>query len=241
MTVSIPESVLLDGVRRAVAARARAEEDLNKTITMTRMSGVSISEIARAAGLSEGRTRDIVGAADNMRIMTDEEVAHVLTYSPNVLVVAAGKVAYPEYRRYAAYVCQRNRGFNGDHDRLGFYANQAIMPEFPTILHVEDDVVFTRSSAEAIRTRGGEHDAALARVIGRMLDDGARHDGFVGKVFLLSPRADETQTLLLPEAINHTTTGPGTGFTQKHRYVSEGALMAHPKTTDELLRIEQAN
>jgi hypothetical protein len=202
------------------------------------MSGVSIAEIARASGMSESRVRDIVGAAEHLRVMTEEQVEHVLKWTPSVLIVAAGKVAYYEYRRYGAYVCQDGRQFNGDRNRMGFYANKAIMPEFPTVLLEVDHVLFTAASAAEIRARGDE-EAAVAAVIERMLADGARHEGFVGKVFLLSRYDDTEQTLVLPQPIRHVSTGRGTGFTQKHRYVSEGALRAHPATTDELLRIEQ--
>jgi hypothetical protein len=235
------DSVLLGFVQRAVAARARAEDDLNESVRGARLGGVSVAEIARATDLSEGRVRDIVGEWAGGRKLSDEEVEQVLTWTPGVLIVAAGWVAYPEYRRYSAYVCQRGRGFNGSPTRMGFYANKAIMPEIPTILHVEDDVVFTSAAADDVRARGGKHDLELAELIERMLADGARNDGFVGKVFLLSAHTDTELTFTLDEPVRHTTTGPGTGFTQKHRYVSEGALREQPKTTDELLRIDQAN
>jgi hypothetical protein len=48
-------------------------------------------------------------------------------------VVVAARVAWPEYQRFAAYVCQPNRSFRVGLTHLGFYAHGAIQPLVPRI------------------------------------------------------------------------------------------------------------
>jgi hypothetical protein len=66
--------------------------------------------------------------------------------SDDVAVVAA-RVAYPEYLRHHAYVCQPNRAFRQGLTHMGFYAESAIQPHFPRILRHVDVVPFTADGA----------------------------------------------------------------------------------------------
>jgi len=247
LTLHLPDDVvpkflrlLKDSQASADAHLQTATEKLHSGIKLARMCGVSIPAIADATGLSVSRVHSIVGAADALRIVTDEEIEHVVRYAPDVVIVPAGWVGYPEYRRYSAYVCQRGRNFNGDPRRMGFYFHKQVMPEIPLILHVRDHVPFTSGHVAELRERGEDYDEQVAALIEQMLADRSRSDGFVGKVFLLSTDDDDERTMFLQQPIQHTTTGAGTGFVRKHRYVSEGALRNQPKTTAELLEYERA-
>jgi hypothetical protein len=57
-------------------------------------------------------------------------------------------------------------------------------------------------------------------------------------VYVLSESDDEEHTLRLNAPIRHITTGPRTGFVQRQRYVSEGAVSKEPATTRELLELD---
>lgn len=152
----------------------------------------------------------------------------------NVLIVAAGKWAYHCFWSYAAYVCQADRSFRHDVDRLGYYAHGAIQAEFPTILARRSHVEFTPDNVRRLRATGYHQDAAFATVIERMLADG--RDQVPGQVFLLSG-PDDPQTLRIAEPIRNDTrsaTGRVTAWTQGQRYVSEAALRACPKTASQL-------
>lgn len=227
------EGAILGFVKEAASNRTAAEERLHQAIRAARSSGITVPAIAEAAGLSPTRVHDI---AKESRLtmgpeLTVEQIATLLKETPDVVIVAAGWVGYPEYRKYAAYVCQPGRGFNGDPRRMGFYFHRAVMPEVPSILHVRDHVEFTAENAAALRSSGNEYDKEIAMVIEQMLADHARKVGGTYKVFLLSPPDDGDATLVLGGPIPHVGSG---AYVRKHRYVSEAALLDNPGSTGDL-------
>ena len=228
---------IIDMVRREADLQLAVGENLKRLVALGRGAGISGAELARASGLSKTAVAEISVASDRLAGQELElaEVEVVLGWVKNVALVAAGGVGYREYRTYGAYICQNHRFFNPDIDRFGFYSSQEVKPEFPKILDVADDVVFTQETADYFRSEGRE---SLAQIVERVIADGARNATDPHRVYALSGRDDEAQTLRLEAPIRHTTTGPGTGFVQKHRYVSEQALREEPKTTRELLELD---
>lgn len=59
----------------------------------------------------------------------------------NDVVVVPARNAWPEYREFHAYVCQPKRAFQGVR-RMAFYTDGTIQTLVPTILAVQDDVLF---------------------------------------------------------------------------------------------------
>jgi len=130
-------------------------------------------------------------------------------------IVAAGRVGYPEYRRYGAYICQAGRAFRNDRDQL----------------------LFTPETAQQLREQG---EAGLADVVEQAVRDGARPPGRPQQVYLLSAPDDE-RTITLEQPIVHASSGPGSGFVRGQRYTSLAALKQRPQTTAELLRYQREN
>lgn len=154
---------------------------------------------------------------------------------PDTVIVAA-RVAYPEYIRHSAYVCQSGRSFRSGLERMGFYANGAIQREVPRIIEQRDQVVFSAETAASYNASGEESERAIGALIAELLNDSPRLAGEAYGVFLLSPREDE-RTLLLPTEIRNTTrdrSGKPWAWTLGQRYTSAAALTSGAATTDEL-------
>jgi hypothetical protein len=111
--------------------------------------------------------------------------------SRDVLIVAANKWAYYCFWNYSAYICQAGRSFRQDVDRIGYYVNREIRPEFPLILARRDHVPFNYETARKLRLLGNPYDMAFAEIIERSKREG--RDDIPGQVFLLSG-----QTIRLP-------------------------------------------
>jgi len=103
------------------------------------------------------------------------------------------------------------------------------------ILDFADDVVFTQETADGFRSLGRE---ALARIVERVVADGARNAIDRHRVYALSERNDVTQTLHLTAPIRTSRQGLGQVSSRSNRYVSELALMKAPKTTRELRELD---
>jgi hypothetical protein len=226
---------ILETVRREAELRAIVGENLNRLVALGRRAGISGAELARTSGLSKAAVAEIAIGAGGLRTLELAEVEVLLRGVAKVAIVAAGPFGYREYRTYGAYICQAARFFRAEMERFGFYADREVKPEFPKILDVADDVFFTQESADAFRAEGRE---LLARIVERVVADGVRNATEPHKVYALSTRDDEQHTLKLDGPIRHATSGPGTGFVQKQRYVSEQALEKQPKTTRELLELD---
>lgn len=156
----------------------------------------------------------------------------------DTVIVAANKLAYDEYRRLSAYICQpasspgsqKTRTFRPDLQRLGFYRNKQIEPEIARIIKHYPSVPFT--SEEAVRLQDDEDPSSsrLGQVIEKTLAEGGRHPGPYQQVFLLTGPNDP-ETLRLPQPILHQAPF---AWTQHQRYTLEAALNTFPKTTEEL-------
>lgn len=152
-------------------------------------------------------------------------------------VVVAARDAYPEYKRFSAYVCQAGRPFRVGLKRMGFYTHGNIRPEIPAVLHREDNVVISRQEAKVRTASGGERDAAIADLMERLLNfDDRRAEGEPYQVFLLSAPEDE-RTLKLAAPIQNAAVdrnGKHCAWTQGQRYTRSDLLERGPQTTDRL-------
>jgi len=151
-------------------------------------------------------------------------------------VVVAARVAWPEYQRYSAYVCQPNRSFKEGIRRIAFYAGGEIQPNVPQILNRRDNVTMTRHSVAELRVSADPVDAAVADVIDRLLIDGVRQDDSVNQIFLLSELNDD-RTMKLRGPIKNTNrdrNGQPWAWTLGQRYTRADILATGPETTSEL-------
>ncbi|HEU5431989.1 MAG TPA: hypothetical protein VFU81_10010, partial [Thermomicrobiales bacterium] len=119
--------------------------------------------------------------------------ANAARYAHDVLLVAAGKWAYACFTdfarsdregQYTAYICQAGRSFRSDVERLGYYVNGAIRPEFPLIFARRDHVDLTPQTAREFRSSGDLEDARFAAIVEQAMID--PHPGPVEQIFLLS-------------------------------------------------------
>jgi hypothetical protein len=152
-------------------------------------------------------------------------------------VVVAARDAYPEYRRMAAYACQPGRAFREGIRRMGSYYGGAIQREVPLIRDRRDNVTFSSDNAAALRATADPLDIELAALIERLLDEGPRVPDQQYQVFLLSPHADDEQTLRLAQPVKNTTKdhkGKTWAWTMGQRYTQSSILEQGPATTGEL-------
>jgi len=143
-------------------------------------------------------------------------------------VVLPAAQAWNMYQQNFAYVCQPRRAFRPV-ERLAFYADKEVKPEVPFIEHRRDLVDWTPQSQALLAASGDRNDRKIATVIAASRDAG--WTAGVYQVFLLSrPGASKHRTL--PGPIAHTTSGRGSAFTQRQRYVSLHALEVAASTAD---------
>ena len=150
--------------------------------------------------------------------------AGLIASAKDVAVIAA-RVAWPEYERFKAYVCQAERSFQPV-GRIAFYADAAIQPLVPKITAVYHKVEFVKGKASG----------ALGKLVDKMLHAKARQEGMFYKVFLLSsPESDQTLKLNgpIPNDLK-TESGRTTAFVQGQRYVSS-EMLQKARTTSELV------
>jgi hypothetical protein len=222
--------LLLQLVTQAAERRRESEQHFRAMIVAARANGLPLKAIANAAGLSAARIHAILEEEETMAFATPMRSSAPNATDRDVLVVAA-RVAYREYLTYHAYVCQPGRSFR-EVERMGFYRNGHIEPEFPVIRAIEDHIPFTLEHAATLRTTESAVNREIAALIERMLDDGVRSDIEVLKVFLLTPPGDP-QTVTLAQGINHDSAGRGSAWTMGQRYANWEALR-RARTTDEL-------
>lgn len=141
------------------------------------------------------------------------------------VVVVAARVAHSEYLDHGLYVCQPNRAFRDGLTHMAFYANGAIQPQVPRILHRADPVPFTSAEANARRARGGA-DVRVADAIQTLVGSGARTEGSDYGVFVLSRREDPGTVLLDAPIVNDTVASSGRpwAWTIGQRYTSLAKL-----------------
>ncbi len=148
-------------------------------------------------------------------------------------VVVAAKSAWGEYLTYAAYVCQPDRAFREGLTHFGFYHRGKIQAIVPRILSWTPNIIFDRETIERCRSLGEE---AMATVISRVLEDGARSDGDAHGVMLLSPH-DGTDTVQLTAPIDNdtkTASGRSWAWTLGQRYTQLARLTAGITRTSQL-------
>jgi hypothetical protein len=156
--------------------------------------------------------------------------------SDNVVVIAA-QHALPEYFKYSAYICKRERTFRPC-IRLAFYTNNKIDRRVPKIVGQIDAI-----SRGEIETRSDLSDLERERLQGLLESKLERTKGVSHpwnqqfKILLLSS-PESPETLILPhDVVNNLTSRSGrrTAFTQWQRYVSLSRLEEGPETTSELI------
>ena len=228
---------LLDAIRTAADLHAATGDNLRMLVGIGGSTGISNAELVQASGLSRSAVAKItVTSGTGGRGLDSAEIEVLLQHAKTVAIVAAGRNGYRDYRSFHAYICQPNRHFDRDTERFGFYAGQEVKPEFPKILDSEHGVIFNEETAAQFRSEGRD---LLADVVEKVVAVGARDTVLRHDVYALSAPDDTEQTLRLDAPIKHITSGPGTGFVQKQRYVSEHALRQNPKTTRELLDFDR--
>lgn len=146
-------------------------------------------------------------------------------------VIVAAKIAYPEFQRLSAYVCQPKRSFRDGVRFFGFYAERTIHSIFPAIIERRLDLPFTREEVERLRD-GDERDRRIADVMEGALDGPVgRDEGERHQVVLLDLESGFT----LAQGIHHEGSG---AWTQGQRYSKSDALRTEPVTTDDLAAAE---
>lgn len=149
------------------------------------------------------------------------------------VVIVAARDAWPEYRKYSAYVCQPDRPFRRTVTHMGFYCGGSIQPLIPVIKRWVPSVLFTRSEAHA-RRAGGE--GGVGNLIDRLLLAGPRTEGVSYGVMLLStPEDPETVRLQAPIANDSKSpAGRTVAWTRWQRYLSLERLMVGASVTSDL-------
>lgn len=163
-------------------------------------------------------------------------------------VVVPGRIAWEIYQEIDCYVCQPGRFFQ-DVNYLAFYENSSIRKSIPKILEVRDDVSWTREKAARLKATGNRVDKKIAHAIewahtkdGQEIANGWKHSKY--KVFVLtSARGDihrrTDKHVELQQDIPHPTSGRGTGFVRKQRYISLHKIRTATTTADLLEALEE--
>jgi hypothetical protein len=217
-------------IRQAAAHRFVAEQHFRAVLVSARAAGLPLASIAGATDLSVSRIHAIL-EEEKMQAHAVTALTNSAVATDDVLIVAA-RVAYPDYLRYNAYICQDGRSFR-EVMRLGFYRHGQIEPHFPAIRAIDDHVPFSDEHAKRLRATGSPVDREIANLIETAPRYYRKHEGEKHKVFLLTP-PDDPQTLVLPQPIRHNRSGRGSAWTFGHGYASEAALLANPRSTDDL-------
>lgn len=139
------------------------------------------------------------------------------------VVVVAARHAWPEYKKYSAYVCQQGRTFQ-QIQRIAFYSHGVIHELVPQVLSRKDDVVFSK------RVNRGQ----LDNLVCRMLADSTRDEGKLYQVFLLSSPEDNRTEQLEKQIVNNleSKSGRPQAFTQGQRYASLESLRNARRTSE---------
>jgi hypothetical protein len=120
-----------------------------------RIIWLSFLNLADAVRILLEDTTRLIG--EQTRFLLNELVALYeadgLLTSDDTVVVAA-KVAWGEYLKYAAYVCQPDRSFREGLSHFGFYFKAHIQTDVPKIIDWTPNVVFTEEVAAKARGRG---------------------------------------------------------------------------------------
>lgn len=147
-------------------------------------------------------------------------------------VVVAARAAWPVWNRYSAYVCQPNRSFRHEVERLGFYYEGKIMDLVPKRIAWFPEVTMTAESAASYRASG---EGTLASLITTLLADDAQPKGAVAGVMLLTgpndPGTEILPNVVVSDAVGQS--GKVTAWTMGQRYTSL-AKLKHAQVTSQL-------
>ncbi|MDR7373470.1 hypothetical protein J2X28_000426 [Kocuria rhizophila] len=219
-----------NGTRKEAAALVEAIRKFrNRLAQHDSVLGLDIPfEVQRVHALSK-----LLGSEPAAWLRSVDRTADVYRERPVATVdtvVVAAKHAWPLYEQERAYVCQAGRWFRPV-TRLAFYTDQEIKADVPLIRHRRDNVVWTEEHAVEL-SAGDREDRKIAAVI-RASRSREWTEG-VYQVFLLT-RPGDSDHRVLPHALPHRTSGRGSAYTQRQRYVSLHALET-AATTDDLIR-----
>ncbi len=163
-----------------------------------------------------------------------EEIHSECPVKTKDVVVVAGNVAWEVYKEQPFYVCQAGRHFR-DVEYLAFYENSSIRKEVPKIEWIRDDVEWTESHAHQLVDSGNRADKKLGELILWSLNEGAHYGwGYEKyKVFKLTRVGNHySGHMSLRDDLPHATSGRGSAFTQRQRYVSKRSLVVAKTTLD---------
>ncbi len=152
--------------------------------------------------------------------------------SPRSLVlVVAARNAWPEYEALSAYICQPRRSFQKT-EHVAFYFEGRVQKLVPKIESVVEELLFTD---DGIVSMSKKEDRSLAtELLGNVRRCRQEREGETYKVLFLTDPNSSATTKLDSEIVND----QRVPFTYGHRYVRFEALEQNPKTTSELLRLQ---
>ena len=174
--------------------------------------------------------------AEQTRFLLNELVrlyeADGLLSSDDTGVVAA-RVAWPEYQRLSAYVCQPNRAFRQGLTHFAFYADQRIQPLVPRIEAHQVAVPFTEEETGHRQAQGQDRVAGLIQTL---LREGSRIEGETYDVILLTGPDDPRTVRLAAPIMNDTVTAAGRpwAWTLGQRYTELRTLAGGVTRTSQL-------
>ncbi|MFG3620826.1 Abi family protein [Nocardia exalbida] len=144
----------------------------------------------------------------------------------SIAVIVPARKAWPLYEQHSAYVCQPGRFFR-QISHIGFYADAALQREIPKVLERIDPVVWTPEEIGRRMGSGKEDDRRIAEII-----KGARALGWAEdeyQLFLLTrPDAEGLSRghVTLPGELRRQSSGRGSAWVQRQRYVAVAALQS---------------
>lgn len=229
--------LLLEHLAELADEREASERRFRRVLALGSSMGVPVADLSVKARLSRSRVNGILALeGTSLQPVSEEMIEHVLEHANLVVIVPANRVAYLDYSRYCAYICQPNRTFGNDPTRIAFYADQEVKQQVPRIRRAFTDVVFSEDTVATLRASDDVEKVDLADIIEHVIanETGGRKAGRHYDVMLLTAPGDD-DTVKLDHPIRHTRRGRGAAFVRRQRYTSEAALQRMPKTTDELL------
>lgn len=160
-----------------------------------------------------------------------ERVSYVYSRRPTKkfdTVVIPGSQAWDLYQKEHVYVCQAGRSFR-QVDRIGFYADKEVKAEVPFITNRVDNVDWSIAEQQRLLASAKSDEKRMGKIMKVARDLGWTAGRY--QVFLLS-RAGDPRHRILRKELNHQTSGRGTAFVQKQRYVSLHDLEIAATTAD---------
>lgn len=215
------------GARKQVAAEVEAVRKFrNRLAHHDSMLNVDIPfEMRRVT-----RVADFLGPDPGAWLRQTDRTADVYATrpsSPADTVVVPAKDAWPFYEENFAYICQSGRWFRPV-DRFAFYADQEVKAEVPRVTHRRDNVRWNPHEQARLADSEDRNDRKIAALISVTLTAGWTEGTY--QVFLLT-RPGDPEHRTLPRPVAHRTSGRGSAFVQRQRYVSLHGLETSDSTS----------